>query len=347
MPTTALVLETNNLRGGGADARRVASSLRSLLIRLRSQTRPLEALDELVITHDGLSPQDRRSLERAARASIRFVEIDGDVDYYDAKNRGFDATTAELVAFGDADCLPEPRWLEALFAPFSSPDVKVVAGRTTYGEGLVGIAATTIDFMYFPSPLGRDCTRNFYANNVAFRRDVFAAHRYQPADRIYRGHCQVLGFTLLKERIPVVFAPAARTIHRFPDSRRELLRLRLLRGRDGAEMTPRLADSVLPPRARWLGRLGPLSASAVMAARFGFSVRHLGKQDMPEVRGSRRARAVAAIAAISLVDGAAAIARSMKPARRRRAAVGTVLSYHRQAGAGMPSRPAAMVVSPE
>lgn len=332
MPTTALVLETNNLRGGGAGAGRVVDSLRSLLIRLRAQTRSLDTLDELVITHDGLSPKACRSLERAARSSIRFVEIDSDTDYYEAKNRGFDATTADVVAFGDADCLPEPRWLDALFAPFSSPGVKVVSGRTTYGDGVFGIAATTIDFMYFPSPLGKDCVRNFYANNVAFRREVFAAHRYQPADRIYRGHCQVLGFTLLKEEIPVVFAPIARTIHRLPDTRRELFHLRVLRGRDGAEMTPRLADSVLPKRARWLGRLGPLSASAVMAARFGFSVHHLGKQDMPEVRGSRRARTVGVIAAISLLDGAAALARSVKPARRRRRAVDTVLSYHRQAG---------------
>jgi len=328
MPTTALVLETNNLRGGGADARRVVSSLRTLLIRLRSQTRPLDALDELVITHDGLSAKDRRSLERDARTAIRFVEIDRDTDYYEAKNRGFDATTAEVVAFGDADCLPEPRWLEGLFAPFVATDVRVVAGRTTYDDSVAGIAATTIDFMYFPSPLGKACTRNFYANNVAFRRDVFAAHRYQPADRIYRGHCQVLGFALLKAGIPVRFESVARTIHRFPDSRREFLRLRVLRGRDGVEMTPRLADSVLPRGARWLGRLGPLSASAVMAARFGFSVKSLGHQDMPDLRGSRRAKAVGLIAAISLLDGAAAMARSLKPARRRRRAVDTVLSYH-------------------
>src|SRR5204863_9045516 len=144
------------------------------------------------------------------------------------------------VAFADADCWPEPGWLEALLAPFAQPQAQVVAGRTTYRDDLLGAAASAIDFLYFPTPLGNDCTRNFYANNVAFRREVFDGHRYRPAPDVYRGHCQDLGFRLHAARVPVQFVDAAHTIHRFPDARRELLRLRLLRGADTVAMAPRL-----------------------------------------------------------------------------------------------------------
>ncbi len=113
-------------------------------------------------------------------------------------------------------CAPPPRC--------SSP-AEVVAGRTTYRDDALGVAATAIDFMYFPSPLGEGLTRNFYANNVAFRRDVFAARRYLPAEGIYRGHCQQLGLRLAADGVRVRYAPDAHTVHRFPDGAAELLRL--------------------------------------------------------------------------------------------------------------------------
>src|SRR6185503_11031836 len=114
------------------------------------------------------------------------------------------------------------------------------AGRTTYRDDVLGTAATSIDFMYFPSALAEGCTRNFYANNVAFRREVFAAHGYRSDERIYRGHCQRLGLRLAKAGVPVRYVPRAHTVHRFPDRASELFKLRLLRGADTVEMAPHL-----------------------------------------------------------------------------------------------------------
>ncbi len=127
-----------------------------------------------------------------------------------------------MVVFGDADCWPDPAWLDRLLAPFlEGPGARVVAGRTTYRDDVIGAAATSIDFMYFPSPLGEGTTRNFYANNVAFRREVFGARRYLPAPGIYRGHCQQLGLRLAAEGVRVRYAPEAHTVHRFPDGAAE------------------------------------------------------------------------------------------------------------------------------
>ena len=150
-PTAALVLETNNLRGGAAtDAEAIVTSLERLLRRLAAQTRPLTSVEEVVITHDGLSEAQRDRLALAAGVPLRFVLLPPDTGYYEAKNLGFDATTTDVVAFGDADCWPEPGWLAALLAPFAGDHpADVVAGRTTYRDDLLGAAATAIDFMYF------------------------------------------------------------------------------------------------------------------------------------------------------------------------------------------------------
>jgi GT2 family glycosyltransferase len=287
------VLETHNLRGGDGSPHDLERSLARLLDHLRAQTRPLASLRELAITHTGLTPAAAARLEAHAGRSVRFVELPPEADYYAAKNAGFAATTADVVAFADADCWPDAGWLEALLAPFAAgAAVEAVAGRTLYREGLFGAAATAIDFMYFPSPLGEGCTRNFYANNVAFRRDLFARMGYG-RHPLYRGSCQVLGLALQEAGVAVRFAAEARTVHRLPDSTRELLRLRFLRGGDALALAPHLARAYLPRRLRWLGSLGLASAVLVLGARWLASVRALGRQDLAAARGLPRVAGVA------------------------------------------------------
>ncbi|HZU80542.1 MAG TPA: glycosyltransferase family 2 protein, partial [Acidimicrobiales bacterium] len=48
-----------------------------------------------------------------------------------ARNAGWRATTSDVVAFVDDDCLPDPSWLGRLWTAFSAlPEVGVVQGRT-------------------------------------------------------------------------------------------------------------------------------------------------------------------------------------------------------------------------
>lgn len=319
MTTHSLVLETHNLEGGAGD---IAGGLERVLARLAEQSHRLARLADLVITHRGVDAAGRRRCEAVAGVPIRWLELSDDVGYYEAKNRGFDAARGDVVAFADADCWPDPDWLEALLAPFSDPAVRAVAGRTTYRRDLLGTAASTIDFMYFPSPFGTGYTRNFYANNVAFRRDVFETRRFGEHD-MYRGHCAVLGIDLHTAKIPIVFAPAARTIHRFPDSLRELVQLRLMRGRDTYELTPVLGRALASSLR--LPRLGPVVPLAVLGIRFGFSLSSINRQQMPIARGLRRLAVAGTIAAISAVDAAGALAGGLRLMDAKPAAA---LSYH-------------------
>jgi hypothetical protein len=282
----------------------------------------------VIVVHAGIAPDAQTRLHDAAGCRLRFVAIDGADEYYAAKDAGLALTRADVVAFADADCWPEPDWLKALLAPFEEDEgVAVVAGRTSYRDDLFGAAATAIDFMYFASPLGHGCTRNFYANNVAFRRDVLADGGYG-AHGFYRGSCQVLGLALQARGIPVRFAGRAHTIHRLPDSARDLLRLRLLRGADAVELAPHLARAYLPRRLRWLARLGPLSGLAVLGVRWSCSLLALKRQRAPSVAGARWFAGAAAVTAIHAADATGAVVRGLRlglaaPTRRDQ-----VLGYH-------------------
>ena len=319
MTTHSLVLETHNLEGGDGD---IAGGLERVLARLAEQTYKLPHLADFVITHRGVDAAGRKRCEAIAGVPIRWLELGDDVGYYDAKTRGFDAAKGEVVVFADADCWPDPDWLEAILAPFADQAVRAVAGRTTYRRDLLGTAASTIDFMYFPSTFGKGYTRNFYANNIAFRREVFETRRFGEHE-MYRGHCAVLGIDLHNAKIPIVFAPAARTIHRFPDSMRELVKLRLMRGRDTYELTPVLGRSL--SNSLKLPRVGPVVPLAVLGVRFGFSLSSINKQQMPVARGLKWLAVAGATAAISAVDAVGALAGGL---RLMDAKPEAALSYH-------------------
>jgi len=332
---TALILETNNLRGG-ADAAEALASLKRLVARLSLQTIAPAMLAQWIITHDGIDAAACADITRLAGRPVDFVAIDGADSYYDAKNAGFDhadPARCDYVAFCDADCNPAADWLEQLLLPFAGPSTDtpaVVAGRTSYSASAFGVALTSIDFMYFPSVLGAGATSNFYANNVAFRRALFDKYRYQALPGVYRAHCQVMGMRLLADGVKVHYAARAHTEHRLPDTRRELFKLRWMRGEDSVSLTPYLVRSQLPGSLQWLARSGPIGPTCVMAARLFYSLKAINRQDLPPLRGLRRPLGVLLLVGLSALDTCGAITRSLvamfsrAPDRELEA-----LSYHR------------------
>lgn len=332
---TALVMETNNLRGGG-DLRQALASLRRMAALLRQQTVMPECLAQFIITHDGIDQYACAEITSMLGRQVDFVAIDPCTGYYDAKNIGFDrsdASRCDYVAFCDADCDPAAHWLEQLLAPFAKPTASAplaVAGRTSYSASIMGVALTAIDFMYFPSPLAPDATCNFYANNIAFRRDIFDAYRYQALPGVYRAHCQVLGLRLQAAGIAVHFAAEAHTEHRLPDTRRELIKLRWMRGEDSVSLTPFLVRAYAPASLQWLGHSGPIGPLCVMVMRLFYSWRALNRQKLPPLRGLRPVAAFAMLLALSSLDTLGAVVRGTRTFARRTASRELEsLSYHR------------------
>lgn len=257
---TSVVIETWNVDGE-------AGPLRRLLYALTPQLGDAE----LVITHVGLDATTRATL--ADGRAVTWVELPATATYYEHKNRGFDASTGEVVAFIDGDTMPDDDWLAQLVAPFAG-GAKVVAGATSY-PGAIAPIANEIDFPYFDGATAKRVSiadapptvRNFFANNVAFDRATFAARRYPTIAPMFHGQCQVLALRLLQDRIPVVFAPDARLTHAWPSGVREWLAVRLLRGADTVTLMPYLWSHYTPRAAPVIDRLGALPSLVLFAAR--------------------------------------------------------------------------------
>ena len=279
-----------------------AAPLERLLCTLASQLGDAE----LVITHAGIP--DRVRLERAAGRAITWLALPRTATYYDHKNRGFDATTGDIVAFLDADCDPAPGWLHAITAPIAAGRARVVAGTTTY-RGALAPLASRLDFPYVTFDRTRGTVLNFFANNVAFARDVFAAHRYPTIASMYHGQCQVLALQLRTAGIPIHFAADARATHAWPDGLAEWLTVRLLRGADTVSLLPHVVAHFAPRAARAVSRLGRGPALAVLGFRAATGS-WLALRDGPRVRG------LALVAAVTIVDalgaaGAPAVYRAL------------------------------------
>ena len=97
-PSTALVLETDNLVAIDAHVEAVVSDLERLLSRLANTSTPGAPTDEVIVTHEGLVSRDQARLVRAAGRALRFVEVPEGAGYYAAKNRGFAATAGRSRA---------------------------------------------------------------------------------------------------------------------------------------------------------------------------------------------------------------------------------------------------------
>jgi glycosyltransferase involved in cell wall biosynthesis len=101
--------------------------VRALVEKLEAQTLPREQF-ELVIGDDGSTDGTCDGLE--ASADWIRVAAGRPLNSYAARNRAVRASAGSILAFCDADCRPEPEWLERGLRALESADV--VAGRIRF-----------------------------------------------------------------------------------------------------------------------------------------------------------------------------------------------------------------------
>ncbi len=102
--------------------------LEKLIPALLAQTLPRGSF-ELVLADDGSTDGSTDGLEAAYGEWIR-VSRGRPKSSYAARNRGVQASHAATLAFCDADCVPEPEWLEHGLEALGRADI--VAGRIRY-----------------------------------------------------------------------------------------------------------------------------------------------------------------------------------------------------------------------
>jgi glycosyltransferase involved in cell wall biosynthesis len=111
-------------------ARNGAQSLPALLRSLNGQTLERERFEVIVVDNDSSDATAEVAADHGAAVVHEPI-----ANRSRARNRGAEAARSELYAFTDADCIADPRWLEALLhnaqlAPLVAGNVRLVTSES-------------------------------------------------------------------------------------------------------------------------------------------------------------------------------------------------------------------------
>lgn len=213
LPTFSMILETENLES--ADRAGLVAALGSIL---HQDLSPLSAA-EVILIDSGDVPE---ALRRLIAEEFPWIKVHGapeTIGYYGAKMLGAQLATGEVIVYCDSDCLYEPHWLRTLLQTFvGRPEVSIVAGETTTaGVGPYGTAmAITYIFPQYSGETAIAPTRQYYLNNVAFRRSVLLELPMPTELPLYRGNCVIHARGLGEVGHTIWRQPLARALHAPP-----------------------------------------------------------------------------------------------------------------------------------
>jgi glycosyltransferase involved in cell wall biosynthesis len=240
-----VVVETYNLEEG--------TSSRRLVDVLRAAAAMVEAHGDAELVVLDVS-RDDTVWERlqALVPDARRVVASG-LGYDGAKGVAAQQARGEYVVYLDADCMPEPGWLDAHLAVLRA-GAPATCGVTRYDGGFFGALCTLLDFGFLLPVRSRDLDC-YASNNSGFRRDVLLASPCP--DGAMRCNCYAHAQELMRRGTPVRLVPEARVRHELPDFREE-------RFRRGFDVVAALWVNPRLWQARLL-RLGPFAAPLLYA----------------------------------------------------------------------------------
>jgi hypothetical protein len=246
-PRISIIVEWENVILAGAPR------ARAMLARLAGEARCCEEPLEILFCHPGADPPELAEAGAALPPVCRFVAASG-AHYYELKNVAAAEARGAILVFLDSDVIPAEGWLQALLAPFADPAVQVVAGHSTIDAENLYSRAFALTW-FFPLPAGPAPLQpvpRFFANNVAFRREVFLAHPFSALEGTSRGACVRLAQELGRQGITIWKTTAARVTHPAPRGFRHFLLRGLAEGRDRILPERGWRATPLATAARWL-----------------------------------------------------------------------------------------------
>lgn len=196
----------------------------------------------------------------------------GSEGYYGLKNIGSRQAQGDILLFIDSDLIPEPKWIENMLSPMQNPEVKVVAGHAyvTPDDMLSRTFALTWFFPLRATVATISPAKGFFANSVAFRREVFLAHPYQVIPGASHGACRLLAKQLMAEGVQILSNTGAQASHPPPNGLRHFLIRAVVQGRDDLLMNQTEQRAGKGSIFHSIARIGKWQLKAWRRILFGF-----------------------------------------------------------------------------
>lgn len=211
-------------------ARNAAQLLPTCLAAISAQTMPSSAF-EVIVVDDG-STDDTANVAQRHGATCFLQPHKGPAA---ARNRGANRARGRVVVFTDADCRPEPNWLETMVQALDSGEKNGVVGvqgrYATDQQRLVARFAQAefedrYDLMHAAPTIDLVATYS-----AAYQRDIFLKvggfdERFPQADN----EDTELSYRLVTKGHALALAPQAVVRHQHPASLKRYLKLKFSRG---------------------------------------------------------------------------------------------------------------------
>lgn len=188
-----------------------ARRLSLLLDSLRAQTLPSERF-EVIVVNDGSSDATGELLERAALdggLTVRVIRYESARGPAAARNAGWRAARAPLIAFTDDDCVAAPGWIAAGLRVAAEYPGAVIQGRVDINpaeHGKLSVFAHTFEV--------HDTLQGFPTCNIFYPRALLEElDGFDETFRLPAGEDTDLGLRALEAGHEVVFADAALAYH--------------------------------------------------------------------------------------------------------------------------------------
>ena len=171
---------------------------------------------EIIVVDDGSSDDTFQVAEPVCDKCIRTVNRGPAA----ARNTGVNKSSGALILFTDADCIPQPDWIEKMIAPFDDPDIVGVKGayRTQQTRLVARFVQAEYEVKY--ARMAKQPFIDFIDTySAGFRRTVF--QELGGFDERYPGASvedQEFSFRVAEAGHKMVFVPDAIVTHRHAET---------------------------------------------------------------------------------------------------------------------------------
>jgi hypothetical protein len=189
----------------------------------------------LIVSGDSLDEACEREIRRRVPECFDLsIRVAKGLEYYPLKNFGAELAGGDLLLFLDSDVLPDPGFLAHLLGSFAQANVHVVTGQPYVAPTDLVARAYALGWTYAlrnDAPGLINCPK-FYANNVAFRSEVFPKAGFPAIGLRTRGAASDLQHELARNGIKVWQNGRAAVDHPPPNGFRHMMVRALAHGRD-------------------------------------------------------------------------------------------------------------------
>jgi glycosyltransferase involved in cell wall biosynthesis len=185
-------------------------TIRMTLESLRKQTAVFQY--EVIVVDSSSDRTDQ--LIRDEFPEVRLIHLDAQTLPGSGRNLGILNARGEIVAFTDADAVPDPDWLDRIVSVLKSRKTDAAGGAVINGftASMAAWISHLVEFNEWTVTTPAGYVKNIPSVNIAFRKNTFSRYRICYSD-IFPSEDTLMNWSLIERGGNLYFDPSIRVTH--------------------------------------------------------------------------------------------------------------------------------------